>query len=219
MLWVASTYLASRHLGAWAAALLSGLWALEVGLSWSRRVGELERSIEHHAELALRDDLTGLGNDRSFRATLSMGLGSPEVPRPPLGLVLVDLDQFKTYNDSFGHPAGDEILKAIGSILMQGAGPEVLAYRLGGDEFAAILPDGDGPSALRFAERSRQAIEGHAWPLRPITASFGVATASRTGPDTDPASLLDRADRALYRAKRDGRNRVAGHPEVGTDHA
>jgi diguanylate cyclase (GGDEF)-like protein len=192
---VTSTFVAARHLGPWAAALASGLGTLAIGHFRSNLVRDLRRSLEDFARLAVEDDLTGLGNDRGFRADL---LESGSITRP--GLIVLDLDRFKDYNDAFGHPAGDEALKAIGSILKANVGGEDRVYRLGGDEFAVLSQE----AGFELAEHLRRAIEAHSWPLRAITASFGVV-ASREIPQAD---LIDRADRAIYRAKREGGNRV-----------
>ena len=243
---ISATYVASRHSGPWAAALVSGLSCLTVVLWWSRRAGGLGRTVDHYRRLALTDDLTGLANDRSFREDLRQGLipdrlnSSPSVgwapPADPLAprgdrwavptlrdgdgpmrfgfgmtLALVDVDEFKSYNDTFGHPAGDAVLKEIGGTLLAIAGETSRAYRLGGDEFALIFPGSDGTKARELAERMRAAIESHAWPLRPITASFGLATIDRPLPGEDTSTILGRADRALYQAKREGGNRVVDH--------
>ena len=209
ILGIATTYLASRHLGAWAGAVVSGFWVAVVGLSWSRLVAELDASIEHYAGLALLDDLTGLGNDRSFRSALRMGLTGADSRGPSLTLALADVDRFKSFNDSFGHPAGDVALEDFGRILVANAGESASVYRLGGDEFAVLLRGLDAASSLEIAERMKAAVESHAWPGRAITASMGLATIDRAGREVDePSTFLGRADRALYRAKRDGGNTI-----------
>ncbi len=169
-----------------------------VGFVWVRRAETLRRSVEHYAELAFQDDLTGIANDRSFRARLGQAQSTGET----ISLILVDIDRFKSYNDTFGHPAGDEALKAFGRRLLTNSWGDTGVFRVGGDEFALILPETDGPVAIEVAERLRAAIAAGVWPNRPITASLGVASIA---PGTD---LMHRADRALYRAKAMGGDRV-----------
>jgi diguanylate cyclase (GGDEF)-like protein len=204
ILGIASTYLAARYVGAWAAGLVSGLWALAISLSWSRWAVSLNEAVLYFSQQSWTDDLTGLGNDRIFRDRLN--LFSREATFRPLSLILIDVDYFKSYNDTYGHPAGDEVLRAIGSILRANALETILKHRLGGDEFAVLLTETEIEPARTIAERLRTAIQTHPWPLRPITASFGVATTSDDA--SDPFNLLSRADRALYRSKEQGRNRV-----------
>ncbi len=199
---IASTFLAARYLGAAAGAVISGLWVAFLGLSWNRQTHDLGRSVEHFSRLALLDDLTGLANDRSFREGLAMYTDQAGEPAGPLSLVLIDVDGFKSYNDSFGHPAGDEALRAFGRCLVASSTGDVRVYRVGGDEFALILPTTGRSAAREVAESVRVAIGRQAWPLRPITASFGVASLA-DGPD-----LMERADRMLYRAKAMGGDRV-----------
>jgi diguanylate cyclase (GGDEF)-like protein len=205
ILGIASTYLAARYVGAWAAGLVSGFWALAISLSWSRWAVSLNDAVLYFSDQARTDDLTGLGNDRIFRDQLNLFLR--EASRSPLSLILIDVDHFKSYNDTYGHPAGDEVLKTIGSILKGNALETILKNRLGGDEFAVLLVDTEIDPAKRIAEQLRTAIASHPWPLRPVTASLGVA--STTGDGADPFDLLSRADRALYRSKEQGRNRVS----------
>lgn len=204
ILGVASAYLAARFVGDWAAGLASGICALAITLSWSRRLKGLDEAVLCYSKQSRTDDLTGLDNDRGFRERLASCVGEPT--RRPISLILIDLDHFKSYNDTFGHPAGDEVLKAIGSILRAETRQAVRAHRLGGDEFAVLLSEAEIPVARSLAERLRAAIRAHPWPLRAITASFGVATT--IGEESDPVDLLRRADRALYRSKEQGRDRV-----------
>lgn len=211
ILGVASAYLAARFVGAWAAGLASGICALAITLSWSRRMKGLDEAVLRYARQSRTDDLTGLDNDRVFRDRLASFVGEPT--RRPISLILIDVDHFKSYNDTFGHPAGDEVLKAIGSILGAETREAIRAHRLGGDEFAVLLSEAEIQAAGNLAERFRAAIRAHPWPLRAITASFGVA--STTGEESDPSDLLRRADRALYRSKQQGRDRVTDQRPSG----
>jgi diguanylate cyclase (GGDEF)-like protein len=123
---------------------------------------------------------------------------------------MVDVDKFKHYNDSFGHPAGDEVLKTVGRLLNVNARDTDMAARFGGEEFAILLPHTDSQGALTVAERFRAAVEAGPWPQSAVTASFGVCTVLPGM--RDPSELVDGADKALYAAKSGGRNRVAQAP-------
>ena len=133
----------------------------------------------------------------------------------PLSLILMDVDRFKQYNDTFGHPAGDEVLRGVSSTLRAYVREHDLVARFGGEEFVVLLPSTDADTAVAVAERLRAAIASRPWPLGNVTASFGVATADPSHP-VSPASLLEQADQALYRAKRAGRDRVV-HDRDGVD--
>jgi diguanylate cyclase (GGDEF)-like protein len=124
---------------------------------------------------------------------------------------MIDVDQFKPYNDTFGHPAGDAALRTLAQILQNNARDHDVVARYGGEEFALILPGTDGRGARRVCERLRGRIADRHWPLRPVTASFGVA--SLTPATLNGAQLLDEADRALYMSKRHCRNCVTHFDE------
>lgn len=159
------------------------------------------------------DGLTGVLNRRGFEdsanAILAQGQG-------PFSLVLCDIDHFKRINDTFGHDAGDAVLRAMGPLLGAAAGAGNLVGRIGGEEFAMLLHGQDSAAALRVAEKLRRAIARTAFPLPagapPVTASFGIAEAARY--DTLDA-LMRRTDARLYRAKQAGRNRAVADDEPG----
>ena len=183
---------------------------LAVRLEIARRIlgvqDELERRNRLLADLALADELTGVNNRRRFRELLEIDFAVASESGLPLSLIMVDVDRFKAYNDAFGHPSGDEVLKRVAAILRDGVGQVGEVARYGGEEFVILLPRTPPLAARAVVERLRGALGSFGWPLRPITASFGIAT---TDPDSDrPDILVGRADQALYRSKRGGRDRV-----------
>lgn len=157
------------------------------------------------ADLATRDGLTGVRNYRYFDASLQASCFEAR-PDHPLSMVMLDIDHFKSYNDRYGHPAGDAVLCAVSDVLRRESRETDLVARYGGEEFALLFPGTGALHALELAERLRAAIEDHPWPLRGITASLGVATVLSPLPKS--SSLLTRADQALYRSKHRGRNLV-----------
>ncbi|HLK16239.1 MAG TPA: diguanylate cyclase [Fimbriimonadaceae bacterium] len=167
---------------------------------------ELERANQKLEELASTDNLTGLANQRTFASRMKVEVQRSRRHSRPLSLILLDVDWFKQYNDEFGHPAGDEVLRQIGVILQSHARAGDTAARYGGEEFAIILPETEGEGAVTMAQRLRTAIESARWAGRSVTASFGVATL-RTEIE-NAAMFVEAADSALYRSKREGRNRV-----------
>jgi diguanylate cyclase (GGDEF)-like protein len=159
------------------------------------------------AELATTDELTGVKNRRRFREDLELLFAQADRQHSPLSLILLDIDQFKQYNDAFGHVAGDQVLYWVGSVLQAVVRSHDVVARYGGEEFVVLLPSTGANEAIGVAERLRSAIARRAWPHRKVTASLGVATADQ---DTrDAAALVDRADRALYQAKQTGRDRIS----------
>jgi diguanylate cyclase (GGDEF)-like protein/PAS domain S-box-containing protein len=160
------------------------------------------------AALATEDGLTGLKNHRAFQERLGEEMRRAQRTGSPLSLVMLDVDHFKQYNDAFGHPAGDEVLRVLADVLREAARETDLAARYGGEEFALLLPDTDAAGATALAERCRAAVVGAAWAKRPVTASFGVCTMTVDDP-SDATALTAGADAALYAAKRSGRNCVS----------
>ncbi len=167
---------------------------------------QLARQNERLEELAAVDELTGTKNRRRFREDLDLLYAQAQRLGSPLSLIMLDLDQFKQYNDAFGHPAGDEILKRLGSTLRSTLRSHDVVARYGGEEFVILLPATDQDEAMEVAERLRSSIASDAWPRREVTASLGVGT---IGPSTSSASVLvEQADQAMYQSKQAGRNRV-----------
>ena len=159
---------------------------------------------------AMRDGLTGCYNKKSIENFLEKLLQNYIRYRDqPLSIVLFDIDFFKKVNDTYGHLAGDFILKEVAALTKKELRKSDLCGRFGGEEFLIILPHTKAPGALRFAERLREKIQNHSFIYQgrkiPITISLGVTTA---GPTDSVISLIDRADQALYQAKTRGRNRV-----------
>jgi diguanylate cyclase (GGDEF)-like protein/PAS domain S-box-containing protein len=158
------------------------------------------------SELATADSLTGLRNRRAFEERLEDETRRWRRNGSDVSLILLDVDHFKSFNDTFGHPKGDDVLRAVGGILRGSLRAADFAARYGGEEFAIILPNTDRAGALLVAQQLRQAIETATWEDRAITASIGVATLGEEIRTSE--ALVDYADRALYRSKQAGRNCV-----------
>jgi diguanylate cyclase (GGDEF)-like protein len=158
----------------------------------------------------VRDGLTNLYNRRAFNDLLVQAVAREDRQNGRLSLILLDLDHFKKLNDTYGHPAGDEALRATARVLTQHLRKGDQAARYGGEEFVVILPGTDEEGALRLAERVRSALEKHRLVFEgariAISASFGAAL--WPGDGKEPEALLSAADRALYASKQAGRNRV-----------
>ncbi|QXI40819.1 sensor domain-containing diguanylate cyclase [Pseudomonas xantholysinigenes] len=174
--------------------------------------------------LALTDSLTGLGNRRRLDAVLE-----PEIRRArrqgyALALVMLDLDYFKAYNDRYGHPAGDQCLRRLGEVLRQALKrPGDLAVRYGGEEFTLLLPNTDAQGASQIVQEillllRRQGMAHAGSPVGLVSASAGIAVGMPSVEEVTPENLMAAADRALYQAKRQGRDRycLATGMEAGT---
>ena len=162
--------------------------------------------------LATRDGLTGLANRRSFDERLIAEARRTARDRQPLALLMIDIDCFKLYNDTYGHQKGDECLRAVARTIadtLWRAGD--VAARYGGEEFAIILPDTPPSGAMLMAERMRKAVEDlkivHAASVAFDHVTLSIGGSISIGPCSAPDQLVSSADAALYRAKREGRNR------------
>jgi diguanylate cyclase (GGDEF)-like protein len=163
------------------------------------------RWTEEQASKARIDALTGLANRRALEEILAAEISRAQRFEHPLAVVLLDLDRFKEINDSFGHAAGDTMLREVSRLLTSLARQGDTVARWGGEEFVVGLPETDLAGARRFAERLRRTIEAHSVGEMKTSASCGVATML---PDDTVEELLGAADRALYEAKSNGRNRT-----------
>jgi diguanylate cyclase (GGDEF)-like protein/PAS domain S-box-containing protein len=166
----------------------------------------LEQANIRLRELATTDALTGLYNRLVFQRRLEDECKRSGRYGTPMSLILIDVDHFKSFNDTFGHPAGDETLQIVSRLLRSVARATDVVARFGGEEFAVVCPNTDLAGAVVVAERCRQAVEAASWKWRPVTVSAGVAQFTPDMPDA--TALVSAADRALYQAKNNGRNRV-----------
>ncbi len=163
-------------------------------------------------QLMNTDPLTGLSNRRQMTELLETELSKARRHDYPLSAVMMDIDHFKSINDTFGHDGGDRVLAGIAQTMRSMCRKEDIVARFGGEEFILILPGSPASSALECAERIRKAIQNSPFEgiPRQVTASFGVSLFSK---DDTQDSLLKRADNALYQAKTSGRNRVELEPD------
>ena len=183
------------------------------------RSAELERmhaELEHRnkllAEIASCDGLTGLKNHRFFRESLESQFGLSRRRGSPLSVVMLDVDQFKSFNDTYGHPAGDDVLRQVSFLLRSCVRDHDVVARYGGEEFGLLLPATTIETSRASARGFETTIEQHDWPHRPITISLGISTIS---PRIARASMLiEQADRSLYQSKAEGRNRLTHASEL-----
>ena len=175
------------------------------------RTHELAEANTRLAQLAVTDGLTGLYNHRHFHERLTLEVERSQRSGLPLSLLMLDVDHFKQFNDTFGHPAGDEVLRQLSRVLADARRANDVVARYGGEEFAVILVDTPKFTAAKVAERVRERINSHDFSeaaprAGKLSASIGVATFPDDGADAE--TLVRSADTALYVAKRAGRNRV-----------
>jgi diguanylate cyclase (GGDEF)-like protein/PAS domain S-box-containing protein len=186
--------------------------ALDVTRAWEaqqevqRIQQELQTANERLQTLSLTDALTGLMNRRALEDSLENERARSMRSGAPLSLLMLDIDNFKGFNDAFGHVCGDDVLREIAVLMQRWTRRGDLVARYGGEEFLVILPATDEKEAFGIAERVRQAIAEADWAHRVITVSGGVATLDRHMPTTN--EFIQEVDQALYAAKRAGKNRV-----------
>ncbi|HET9595359.1 MAG TPA: diguanylate cyclase, partial [Anaeromyxobacteraceae bacterium] len=168
------------------------------------------RLFEQTERLATTNGLTGLVNHRTFQGRLDEQLAQAQRYGKKLSLLLTDIDHFKSVNDTYGHPVGDQVLRGVAKLLQTEARTTDVAARYGGEEFALVMPETDAAGAIRTAERIREKVAGAVFrteqgDLR-VTLSIGVATFPADG--KQKAELVALADAGLYHAKRHGRNQT-----------
>jgi diguanylate cyclase len=198
--------------------------ALEDRLSLSKaEISNLQHSLEAIRTESLTDPLTGLGNRKYFDRSIDTAVRNALANGEPLSLLMFDIDHFKSFNDSYGHLTGDQVLRLVGMSLRQTIKGQDITARYGGEEFAVVLPNTGLRQALTVADHIRRAVmakelrkKSTGEILGRVTISVGVSML-KPGDDTD--SLIERADACLYAAKRNGRNRVICEvdPEYSAD--
>jgi diguanylate cyclase (GGDEF)-like protein len=196
------------------AALGSAVFLVLIGMAFGGPIVRTLGDFRRVASQATTDSLTGLANRWTFDEELALEWRRAERVGDPLALILLDIDNFKTINDTQGHQGGDEVLRKVGEVLAASVRQVDLAARYGGEEFAVIVPETDLDGALDLAERLRKALESKEIQLQngsslAVTASFGAAV---KGDLVSGEKLVAAADRELYEAKRSGKNRVAPEP-------
>jgi two-component system cell cycle response regulator len=223
----------STQLGSLAIAISAGAEPDSTGIVQlaARELGgplRMAALMDESQKLATTDPLTGLANRRALLAALQIEIAFSRRHASPLSFLLMDVDHFKTINDTHGHAAGDQVLAAIGDLLRAELRVPDISARWGGEEFVVVLKHTDGNGGVVAAERIRRAVQALAISVTdqriPVTVSIGVAEFD----SADSAeTMVDRADRAMYRAKTGGRNRVelgvtsepaAETPANGVDH-
>ena len=185
-----------------------------MAISYTLTVAQLQDYLEDFAgtnqELSVQatiDSLTSLPNRRMLQQTLTeLCISSRDGFQKPFSLIMVDVDHFKIYNDTYGHQAGDSVLRKVAKVMSTNIGQGDLAARYGGEEFAIVVRSGGKECALSIAEQIRILISNQSLRTTPITVSMGVAEYPRDG--ITPVEVIEKSDQALYHAKITGRNRT-----------
>jgi diguanylate cyclase (GGDEF)-like protein len=183
------------------------------------KMSEYVHTIE---KLCMLDSLTGLPNRRGFDTRMNAEWGRANREKKPLGLVMLDIDKFKTYNDTYGHPQGDVLLMAIADVLTKTLNRQTdFSSRWGGEEFIVLLPNTGIEGTLKIAEQLRENVRNTQVPCADgtntsATISLG-AVSIIPGEGDSAANFISEADKLLYNAKRDGRDRVCGAPVQEND--
>lgn len=187
--------------------------------------GEIEtlrETLEAVRVEALTDPLTGIANRKHFEEMLARAIEGAVQQRAPLALIVIDIDRFKHFNDTFGHLTGDQVLRLVSMTMRENVKTKATLARFGGEEFGVILPDTTLDTAYKTAEQIRQSVMARELVKRSTGESLGKVTVSlgvaAFRPDDTGVSLLERADQCMYAAKRMGRNRTltdADWPENG----
>ena len=194
---------------------IAGLFATQG--DWRRAYQHLRSALDIARDGSLRDALTSSYNRRYLDERLYGPFAERQAARAPLGIALVDVDRFKSVNDTYGHLVGDRVLRRVAELLQENLPPDGFCARYGGEEFVLWLPGVDAEHAVRIVDDARLRVARHPWSeLQPglrVTISAGLAhhtPGSGTTP-TSPERQLRSADTLLYAAKRAGRNKVAYH--------
>ncbi|HEX8844105.1 MAG TPA: GGDEF domain-containing protein [Pyrinomonadaceae bacterium] len=183
---------------------------------------EIDREFQRQIHrLLVHDELTGLLTSKSFFSELRREAARAEAESRPFCVLMMDLDHFKTVNDTYGHLVGNQTLEEVGAVIMRALRAGDVAARFGGEEFAAFLLDAQYAQAIIAAERVRTGIEEHLFAAtrhgsaeleqRTLRITISIGVASYPDDAQDPIELVELADTALYRAKREGRNRVCAY--------
>ncbi len=170
----------------------------------------LRQSESRYMELSIKDDLTGLYNQRHFYHLLHAEIGRSERYERPLSLLMIDIDDFKQFNDTYGHMEGDRVLERIGGTILRCIRRTDLAFRYGGEEFTVSMPETPGDHAVVLAERIRTEFRAERFRPRPgleesKTISIGI---TQYRPGEELRDFVSRADRNMYEAKRLGKDRI-----------
>ncbi len=216
-----------RHLSEVASQMGEGNLSIRMKVVGKDEIGQLAHVMNNMAvqldldrrvleEIATQDALTGLYNRRSFDERMAEEISRSQRFSHSCSLLMMDIDHFKNVNDTFGHQAGDKVLKDMAVLIRGRARAQDFIARYGGEEMTAILPETSFDDALFFAEQLRELIDKFPFRLGgkkiPVTISIGVAT--YPGHGTEAAGIIGKADAALYEAKGTGRNRVCGAKDI-----
>jgi len=193
-------------------AAASSLGSVLLIMLLAHRITLIEAERNAAMELSRHDPLTGLANRRAFDSFLLENFNLAKRHGHAFSLMLLDVDRFKSYNDAYGHPVGDELLRNVAILLSSLARETDLPARIGGEEFAVVLPETDLAGAHILAERARMEVERSSLFRRRVTVSVGIA--AMTDLTADTSTLVQDCDAALYRAKEAGRNRVSSGSEL-----
>ncbi|MFH1034674.1 MAG: GGDEF domain-containing protein [Pseudomonadota bacterium] len=195
-----------------AMSIIFSLWLM----TFQRLEAQYLRAQDDLRRLALKDHLTSTYNYMHFRQLARRELNLARRHDRPLGLLFLDLDHFKSVNDTWGHEAGDLALKAVAAVLSSRIRRTDILGRVGGEEFALVLPETDLRQSLRLAEDLRRGIASSPvdYDSRQIELTVSIGVTARLAEDGDLETMLRRADQAMYRAKQQGRNRIAHDPSM-----